>query len=124
MILRGLLTKMKPAWAIVLSALFFALIHFNPWQALNAFIIGLVMGYVYFKTGSLWLTMLIHFVNNGFAVICANIQSLKDYDFWIDMLGVSTYTVVYVIAVLAFVACIFAFRSIPLKNPYGNIDKV
>ena len=41
MVLRGLLTKMKPAWAIVISALFFALIHMNPWQALNAFGIGL-----------------------------------------------------------------------------------
>ena len=63
MVLRGLLTKMKPAWAIVISALFFAVIHMNPWQALNAFLIGLMMGYVYYKTGSLILTMVIHFVN-------------------------------------------------------------
>ena len=46
MVLRGLLTKMKPVWAIVISALFFAVIHGNPWQALNAFLIGLLMGYV------------------------------------------------------------------------------
>ena len=38
MVLRGLLAnKMKPVWAIVISALFFAFIHLNPWQALPAF---------------------------------------------------------------------------------------
>lgn len=124
MILRGLLTKMKPGWAIVVSALFFAVIHMNPWQALNAFIIGVVMGYVYFKTGCLWLTMLIHFVNNGFAVIMAQIPSMQEYDFFIDMLGTTTYTMVYVIAVAVLIACILAFKRIPLKAPYGNIDRV
>ncbi|MBQ9410979.1 MAG: CPBP family intramembrane metalloprotease [Bacteroidales bacterium] len=124
MVLRGLLTRMKPGWAIVISALFFAVIHLNPWQALNAFIIGVVMGYVYYKTGCLWLTMLIHFVNNGFAVICAQIPSLKDYDFWIDMMGTSTYVVVYILGLAALVLCLMAFRRIPLKAPYGNIDKV
>ena len=124
MVLRGLLTKMKPGWAIVISALFFAVIHMNPWQALNAFIIGIVMGYVYFKTGCLWLTMLIHFVNNGFAVICAQIPSLKEYDFWIDMMGTSTYVVVYIVGLAALALCFLAFKRIPLKAPYGNIDKV
>ena len=124
MVLRGLLTKMKPGWAIVISALFFALIHMNPWQALNAFIIGVVMGYIYYRTGSLWLTMLMHFINNGFAVVCANIESLKDVDYWIDLMGVSTYTVLYVIGVAVLVLTLMAFKKIPLNNPYGNIDKV
>ena len=122
MVLRGLLTKMKPGWAIVISALFFAFIHMNPWQALNAFIIGVVMGYVYFRTGSLWLTMLMHFVNNGLAVVFSHIPSLADYDFWIDMMGVPVYSVVYVVGAAVLVLCILAFRRIPLNNPYGNID--
>ena len=124
MVLRGLLTKMKPGWAIVISALFFAVIHMNPWQALNAFLIGVVMGYVYYKTGCLWLTMLMHFVNNGFAVICTHIPSLSEYDFWIEMMGRTTYVVVYIAGLAALVLCIMAFKRIPLKAPYGNIDRV
>ena len=124
MVLRGLLTHIKPGWAIVISALFFAVIHMNPWQALNAFIIGVVMGYVYYKTGCLWLTMLIHFVNNGFAVICQQIPALADYDFWIEMMGTQTYVMVYVIGVAALIFCILAFKRIPLKAPYGNMDRV
>ena len=124
MVLRGLLTKMKPVWAIVISALFFAVIHANPWQALNAFLIGLVMGYVYYKTGSLILTMIIHFVNNGSAVIISNIESLKDYDYWIDILGKQNYTIVFVVACLVFAACLYAFSRIKVENPWGNIDRI
>jgi hypothetical protein len=124
MVLRGLLTKMKPVWAIVISALFFAVIHANPWQALNAFLIGLVMGYVYYKTGSLLLTMLIHFVNNGTAVILSNIESLKDYDYWIDILGKQNYTIVFLVSCVILAACLWAFSRIQVENPWGNIDRI
>ena len=124
MVLRGLLTKMKPVWAIVISALFFAVIHANPWQALNAFLIGLVMGYVYYKTGSLLLTMIIHFVNNGSAVILSNIESLKDYEYWIDIMGKNTYYLVFAVSCVVLAACLWAFSRIKLENPWGNIDRI
>ena len=125
MVLRGLLTKMKPGWAIVVSALFFAFIHLNPWQALNAFIIGVVMGVVYYRTGSLLLTMLIHFVNNGFAVIASQFfPSMDEMDFWIDMMPLQVYIPVYVAGVAILAACIWAFTRIPLKQERGNIDEV
>ena len=124
MVLRGLLTRMKPAWAIVISALFFALIHMNPWQALNAFIIGVVMGIVYYQTGSLMLTMLIHFVNNGFAVVCAQIPSMAQYDYWLEMMGKGTYAIVYILALCVLAACMWAFSRIPLEQSRGNIDTV
>ena len=126
MVLRGLLTKMKPVWAIVLSALFFAVIHANPWQALNAFLIGLMMGYVYYKTGSLLLTMLIHFVNNGTTVVFAHLDSFKDYEdlYWIDVLGKQDYTIVFLVSCVILAACLYAFSRIKLENPWGNIDRI
>ena len=68
-ILRGLLGKMRPAWAIALSALVFGLIHANLWQGLPAFLLALLLGFVYYKTGSLKLTMLMHAVNNLSSVL-------------------------------------------------------
>ena len=124
MVLRGLLTKIKPVWAIVISALFFAVIHANPWQALNAFLIGLVMGYVYYKTGSLILTMIIHFINNGTSVILSNVESLKDYDYWIDMMGKQNYMIVFAVSCVILAACLYAFSRIRLENPWGNIDRI
>lgn len=124
MVLRGLLRNMKPGWAIVVSALFFALIHANPWQALNAFIIGVVMGYIYYKTGSLLLTMLIHFVNNGTSVILSDIDALKDFDYFKDMMPAGTYIAGIVAAAVVMAAGIWLFSRIPLRHPWGNIDEV
>jgi membrane protease YdiL (CAAX protease family) len=124
MVLRGLLARMKPVWAIVVSALFFALIHMNPWQALNAFILGLVMGYVYYKTGSLLLTMLIHFVNNGTAVILSQFSSLQETEFWIEMMPMPVFIGLYVVGLLVLAACLLVFRRIPLEQERGNIDSV
>ena len=43
-VLRGLLTTMRPASAIAVSAAFFAVLHMNPWQGLPAFLLGVVFG--------------------------------------------------------------------------------
>lgn len=124
MVLRGLLTKMKPAWAIVISALFFAVLHMNPWQALNAFLIGLVMGYIYYKTGSLWLTMLIHFVNNGTSVVMAQFSSVEETSYWFEMMDRGPYVVVTVVSLVALAAGLWCFKRIPLEQERGNIDTV
>ncbi len=79
-ILRGLLTSMSPKKAIIWSAFFFALIHFNPWQALPAFVIGLFLGWMYWKTKSIWPCIFIHFVNNLFAFIGITIADSKGLD--------------------------------------------
>ena len=117
---------MKPVWAIVVSAVFFAVIHGNPWQALNAFLLGMVMGYVYFKTGSLILTMIIHFVNNGTAVIASNIEAFKDLEdlYWIEILGKQNYTIVFLVSCVILAACLWVFSRIKLENPWGNIDRI
>ncbi|MBP5173266.1 MAG: CPBP family intramembrane metalloprotease [Bacteroidales bacterium] len=88
MVLRGLLDRgVKPIWAILFSAVFFGLIHMNIWQMVPAIILGLIFGYVYWKTRSLKLTMLMHFTNNTFALILSHTDSLKDMDNWMQALG-------------------------------------
>ena len=125
MVLRGLLGNgMRPVWAIVISALFFALIHLNPWQAVPAFLLGCLFGYVYYKTGSLLLTMLMHFTNNTFALIVGHSESLKDYDNWIQMLGGRLYTLVFAACALLLALIILSLRRIPAQKPSGACDEV
>ena len=56
-------------FALVISALLFALFHGNLVQAPNAFIMGLVIGFFVLKTGSLWTGISIHFANNLISTI-------------------------------------------------------
>ncbi len=55
--------------AVLISALLFGLIHGVPVQIINAFVVGLIFGYVYLRTGSLLSVILLHMINNGIAYI-------------------------------------------------------
>ncbi|WP_185817075.1 CPBP family intramembrane glutamic endopeptidase [Hymenobacter metallilatus] len=68
-VLQGLLRNFpdRPWIAIGQSALIFGIMHLNPPQSLATFGLGLLMGWLYFRTRSLWLCMGVHFLNNFFA---------------------------------------------------------
>jgi len=68
-ILKALLKKYSPYKAIVISAIVFGVFHMNPWQFLYAFILGLWLGYMYWKTRSLFYPILIHFLANSTAYV-------------------------------------------------------
>ena len=68
---RLLETKWNPWFAIVISALLFAVAHGNYAQGATAIIMGCFMGWIYYRTRSIWPTFLIHAVNNTTAVIAA-----------------------------------------------------
>ena len=64
-------------WAsIVGSALLFGLFHMIPAQIITAFLLGLVLGWVYEKSGSLWTVIIVHVVNNGLAMGAAAILAM------------------------------------------------
>lgn len=63
-----LLKQYNPQKAILLSALIFGVFHLNPAQIVPAFLIGLMLGWVYYKTASLIPCILIHIINNSLSV--------------------------------------------------------
>lgn len=65
----GVLRSKGTIFATVVSALVFATIHMNITQFIFAFLIGILFAIVREKTGKLYPTMILHFINNGFAVI-------------------------------------------------------
>ncbi|MGG7179315.1 CPBP family intramembrane glutamic endopeptidase [Clostridium paraputrificum] len=68
-VMGGLLKKYSPKVSILLSAFLFAAAHGNIHQGVNAFILGALFGYIYYKTRSIYLTIFCHFVNNTIAFI-------------------------------------------------------
>lgn len=55
--------------AILFSSLLFGLMHQNLFQIIYTTVLGVVIGYVYVKTKSIWCCVLIHFFNNGSSVL-------------------------------------------------------
>ena len=79
---KGLINKgVKPAKAIIFSALAFGIFHLNPWQTVNAFLLGLVLGVVYYKTKSLLMPILLHAFNNfisAYLLLNGNSESVTE----------------------------------------------
>lgn len=73
LLFRGMvLTNLLPygrTTAIIGSALLFGMMHQNAGQLLFATVAGLILGYVYVKTRSIWCCILLHFVNNFYSVL-------------------------------------------------------
>lgn len=71
-ILRILLGLFNRSWhwvAIVFSALLFGAIHLNIAQGLHAFVIGLLLGWMYYRTSSVVPGILLHWINNTVAYL-------------------------------------------------------
>lgn len=78
-ILRSLLQWTSRPWiAIALSALFFAAAHMNPAQLPHAFLIGLLLGWLYYRTNSIIPGMVYHWVNNSVAYVMYNLYPDPD----------------------------------------------
>ena len=66
---QGLTRRMNPHVAIILSSAIFSFIHFQFYGFLPRMFLGMVLGYMFYTSGALWTSMLMHFLNNGSAVV-------------------------------------------------------
>ena len=78
-VLRTLLGLMSNHWvAIMISAAIFGLVHANVAQFVNALLLGLLLGWMYYRTKSLVPGILLHWVNNTMAYVLSNIMPQSD----------------------------------------------
>ena len=82
---QSLTRRMNPHVAIFLSAAIFSFFHFQFFGFFPRLFLGILLGYMFYITGSLWTSILMHFVNNGAAVTLyylGNIGVIEDAEHW------------------------------------------
>jgi hypothetical protein len=109
--LRGLLKNYSSYKAILISAIFFGAIHLNPWQAIPAFLSGLFLGWVYYKTQSVVPGMIIHATINItvslFLFFPSHQQDLSSH------LSAPYYLIAYLVSIIVFAAtCVIIHRKV------------
>lgn len=118
------LRKYGDRFAILMSAMVFALMHGNMVQAPFAFIAGVTIGYFVVATGSIWTGVLIHFANNLFSslISLANANSTLALD--------KPYAVMMTVSFVGGLACcvIFAlhgkrYKLRPPASPIGATQR-
>ena len=74
-VFRGFLQKfLEQHWrdvtkAVLVSSLLFAMIHFNPFWTVQIYLLGIILGFLSWKTNSIIPSIILHSMNNGFAYI-------------------------------------------------------
>ena len=57
----------KPVLAIIITSAIFSAVHFSYFGFLSRFALGFALGWMYYRTGNLWLSIIGHFVTNALA---------------------------------------------------------
>ena len=99
LVLRGFLSHYSARKAILASALFFGLLHFNPWQFIGATILGVLFAWWFIETRSMLPCLFGHALANAFPLtlialfrleipgFTSELEKVKFHPLWLNCLG-------------------------------------
>ena len=76
---RSLEERLSPVKAIVITSAIFAVIHLNIIEIIPLFAIGLLLGYAAYQSRSLYLPIILHFLNNAAAITVMYFTDIQKY---------------------------------------------
>lgn len=103
---------------IILSAAVFSFIHFQFYGFLPRMFLGILLGYLFYYSGSIWTSILMHFVNNGTVVVLAYLDYKEVVDVDFEHFGSTSSIPLMVLSLLLTVGIIYL--SSKLKYKYGR----
>lgn len=101
-LLKGLINKYNSKKAIVYSALIFGIAHLNIPQGINAFLLGLIIGTVFYYTRSIYICIIMHFANN----LLVNFVYYPTTEMWTNILFIA----LPLIGVILMITCFKIFN--------------
>ena len=103
----------RPWPAIIVSALVFGIFHLNPVQIVYATLLGIVLGWIYYRTGSLLSVIVGHVLNNSLAVITTIAYGAADEQAFAEsQVGIAGFL---------FFAVISVYLAVKLERVSGNV---
>jgi uncharacterized protein len=125
LIFRGIVQNRFTIWfknhhlAILLTSFIFSALHIQFLSFLPRFFLGVVLGYMFYWSKSIWLIIISHFINNALAVIFYQLYYAGKVDKTIELIGTPHYGLVYsILAVLGGSVLIYVLmRYFEKKKP-------
>ena len=125
LVLETLARRWNARWAVVASAALFGVVHapILP-QMVNAFVIAVVMGYIYITTRSLIPVIIIHAINNGLAYLALELTGSQMTDTR-ELIGNDIlYRIVYAASVVILVASVALMdRKVRTKTAENTLNE-
>jgi uncharacterized protein len=106
-------------FAVWFTAFLFSTLHFQFFGFIPRFILGLVFGYLFFWSGTLWLPVISHFFNNAIPVVITYIQGAEKLNSPADV-PLWQQAIVLPLPVAISLVILFYFRKNRFKNESVN----
>lgn len=125
---RGVILKLFREWtknphlAVLISAFLFSALHLQFYGFLPRFVLGIVLGYLFIWTRSIWIPVIIHFVNNGIAVFGSWYYARGGIDKDIESIGQADQGWVIASSLLVVVVIMLLIRTYEHKKKGSTID--
>ena len=117
---------MKPLHAILIASAIFGIIHMNPIQIPFAFAIGMIFGWLYYRTGSVVPGIIGHFINNSIA--CLQMATLTEEEFntkTIEWLGAGPTYVLFAISLAVMIGMfLYLKKRLPIAPSYKEEEMI
>lgn len=78
-ILRGLIYNIDKWSAIFFNAFLFGMMHLNIWQGITAFVLGIFIGWLFYKTRSLQVAVFAHFTTNLIGILAFYLTDIPGF---------------------------------------------
>lgn len=106
---------------IFIASAVFSFIHFEFYGFLPRLVLGLLLGYMFYFSGSIWVPMLMHFVNNGTIVVLYFLNNKGITNIDLDTFG-KTSTPILIASIIAMIALFyFSARCFKKEHEEKNI---
>ena len=114
------LRRFGDIFALVISSIIFGILHMNLVQAPYAFVMGLAIGYFVMRTGSLWVGVIIHFINNSVASVFEVVfdgKPIENYVFANDLYNLIS----IILAVIAIIYVLAKYKDMLRFEPSRTV---
>ena len=116
----------KPLHAILIASAIFGIVHMNPIQIPFAFAIGMIFGWLYYRTGSVIPGIVGHFINNSIA--CIQMATLTEEEFntkTIEWLGAGPTYALFAISLAVMIGMfLYLKKRLPAAPSYKEEEMI
>ena len=105
-------------WGIIATGVIFGMYHLQPTKLLPLAVLGIYLGYLVWRTGSLLPAAAVHFANNGFAVMLGYVAAKRTDLTLADLESVTVPWYLAVGALVVFSAIVYLMNRVaPARTP-------
>ncbi len=109
---------------IFLTGFIFSFFHFQFFGFFPRWLLGVLFGYLYYWSGTIWVPVLAHFINNGVAVTAYWIYGSEKVEEQVDRVGTSTNDFSLYIGIILVIISLYIFYLDQKRKKHSLTEKI